>query len=636
MTDNSRPSMVFDHIRSIAAGHFDRWDAWRAGISTAEELRRHQLTIAAKLELSIGGLPNGKTPLNDRVTGRLDREHYRIEKVIFESLPKFPVTGNLYLPKQGVAPYPVVLAPCGHTVLGKAGETYQRVNQHLARLGFAVFSYDPLGQGERAQYYDPELGDSRIGRSVREHEYAGHQSLLVGHNLARHRIWDGIRAIDYLASRDDIDIDRLACAGCSGGGTVATYLAVLEPRIKAAVVVCYTTARRAWLDTGELADAEQVQDGAIEGGVDHADLLAAFAPRPLLVCCGTRDFFPVAGTRWTVERVRRLYELLGAGDRVDIHEADLGHGYQASHRLATGRWLARWLLDEESATDDTEDPPVESEEDLYAAPGGQTANLGSRTVFSFTMDEAARLAESRAIARTDSGSDARPSAARLTDLLRIPSGSPRWRRSDGGITVAPEPGIELDGVLIEASGAGPPVLRPTIAPFEGTTGESIASDDRKATLTLELRGSGSSKPVNGKNHSHEFTGEHGYLFYQYGMVGRSYLGARVMDVLAGSTALREVSGSDESWIEAQGSACLAAIMAAVLDPAITGLILIDRPPSYHEIATTEYYDLPCEWFVPGILAVTDISDLMSVLRSRGVSISERQSTPETISAAPDD
>ena len=159
----SHTTMVFDHIRSLAEREFDRWDARREEIGTPAELAAHQGYVRRTFCDLIGGLPSERTPLNARTTGRLQRDGYSVEKVLFESLPGFHVTGNLYLPERADPPYPAVLSPCGHTANGKAGEPYQRLYQLLAQQGFAVLGYDPLGQGERAQYFDPERGDSASG-----------------------------------------------------------------------------------------------------------------------------------------------------------------------------------------------------------------------------------------------------------------------------------------------------------------------------------------------------------------------------------------------------------------------------------------------------------------------------------------
>jgi hypothetical protein len=156
---------------------------------------------------SLGGLPE-RTPLNARVTGVLERDGYRIEKVIFESQPKFYVTANLYVPRTGTAPYPAILFPLGHEAGAKAHDAWQRVLGNLARRGFVLLAWDPVGQGERIQLYDEDFRTSKLVASTTEHTMVGIQSILLGDSFARFTIWDGMRALDYLLSRPEVDARR--------------------------------------------------------------------------------------------------------------------------------------------------------------------------------------------------------------------------------------------------------------------------------------------------------------------------------------------------------------------------------------------------------------------------------------------
>ena len=126
-------------------------EAALAKIHTVREAEARQAQVRAKILELLGGLPNYDGPLNARVTGRIDRPRYTIEKVIFESLPQFYVTANLYLPKEG-GKHPGVLRPMGHWEEGKVRE--QVMDANLAMKGFVVLTYDPIGQGERQQAYD--------------------------------------------------------------------------------------------------------------------------------------------------------------------------------------------------------------------------------------------------------------------------------------------------------------------------------------------------------------------------------------------------------------------------------------------------------------------------------------------------
>src|SRR5262249_30320615 len=157
---------------------------------------------------------------------------------IYESRPNHHVTANLYLP-QGKGPFPGVLMPIGHSSTGKAAEYIQRGAILLVKHGIAVLAYDPIGQGERLQL--PLASGKPVMGSTNEHTMLGVSAVLVGSQTAAFRIWDGIRSLDYLASRPEIDAKRLGCTGCSGGGTLTSYLMALDDRIAAAAPSCYIT-----------------------------------------------------------------------------------------------------------------------------------------------------------------------------------------------------------------------------------------------------------------------------------------------------------------------------------------------------------------------------------------------------------
>src|SRR5262249_46706266 len=153
--------------------------------------------------------------------------------------PDHHVTATLYIP-DGKGPFPGVINPIGHSNNGKAADYIQRGCISLALNGIAALAYDPIGQGERMQLLDNQ-GKPAIKSSTTEHTLSGVGALLVGRSTASYRIWDGIRALDYLESRPEIDAKRLGCTGCSGGGTLTSYLMALDERILAAAPSCYIT-----------------------------------------------------------------------------------------------------------------------------------------------------------------------------------------------------------------------------------------------------------------------------------------------------------------------------------------------------------------------------------------------------------
>lgn len=309
-----------------------------AAIRSTEQAAVRQREVRSKILELIGGLPDYNGPLNARVTGRIAANGFRIEKVVFESLPRFYVTGNLYVPEKP-GKHAGVLFPLGHWDQGKPAA--QLIASNLARKGFVVFAYDPVGQGERLQAYEPRIGRSLAGGSTEQHILNGAQSLLVGESFARYRIWDAKRALDYLASRPEVDTARLGCTGCSGGGTVTTYISALDDRIKVAIPACYMNTWR-FLFTGPTGDSEQSLPGFLEAGLDQADFVELFAPKPWMITSTEQDFFKPDAARPVYEEAKRWYAMYGAEDRVKWVIGPGGHGTPKPVREAIYDWFVRW------------------------------------------------------------------------------------------------------------------------------------------------------------------------------------------------------------------------------------------------------------------------------------------------------
>src|SRR4051812_33392697 len=171
----------------------ERYLSQRPRLTDEASVRSRGQQVRQQILKNIGAFPE-RTPLNARIVGVIEQPAYRIEKVIFESQPGFYVTASLYLPKSGTAPYPAILFPLGHEAGAKAHEAWQYALASFASKGFVALAWDPLGQGERSQFYDPDLRRSRLVASTREHSMLGVQTLVVGDSIARYTIWDGIRA----------------------------------------------------------------------------------------------------------------------------------------------------------------------------------------------------------------------------------------------------------------------------------------------------------------------------------------------------------------------------------------------------------------------------------------------------------
>lgn len=334
-----RVTPYLQHQLDLAWRQDDRRRVAFEAVRTEADLQALRATIRAKVLDIIGGLPDARTPLNARVTGTIPMDGYRIEKVLFESLPGLHVTALLYVP-DGPAGLkrPGVLVPCGHSPDGKSFRNYQEISGQLAKRGYVVLSWDPVGQGERSQYWDAARGRSRYNLVCGEHAVLGNLACVAGSSLVRYEVWDGMRALDYLLTRPEVDPARLAVTGTSGGGFQSLYLGALDERIGVVAPSCFVTslpmrmANRIFEDPD--SDPEQDPYRLVSAGVDHAGLLLLIYPRPFVVAAAVNDFFPIEGARKTFREVAALYAAMGKGDRVSIAEGVHRHQYSPENRRA--------------------------------------------------------------------------------------------------------------------------------------------------------------------------------------------------------------------------------------------------------------------------------------------------------------
>lgn len=359
-----------------------------SAVATAGDMSALQEQLRRSLLDSIGGLPREKTPLNPKTTGIIRLAGYRIEKIIFESLPKFYVTAHLYVPETPGAPKPAVLVSCGHTPNGKIG--YQYLCHRLAKRGYVVLCWDPVGQGERSQFWQAAESRSRYNLVCGEHAVMGNLAYLAGANLARWEIWDGIRAVDYLLTRFEVDPARISITGTSGGGFQSSHIGALDDRIKVVVPSCYISAlpmrmnNRTFKDPN--SDPEQDLFKMISGGVDHPGLLLLTFPRPVFVAAAVEDFFPIEGTRKTMREVEAVYRRLGHPERIGHTEGYHSHRFSPENLEAAFAFLDRFNgmpaglpLPEEEKLDD---------KPLLCTQSGQVSTEfpDSRTVADFVRD----------------------------------------------------------------------------------------------------------------------------------------------------------------------------------------------------------------------------------------------------------
>jgi len=372
-----------------------------AQLQTKDDWMARQEKVKDALEKVLGSFPE-KTPLNPVITGTLEGDGFKVEKLYFESLPGYKVTAALFLPEVKKKKLPAIIYCSGHSDLAFRSDVYQHVIINLVLKGFAVFAFDPIGQGERQQYFIKAEGKSKF-RPTHEHSYPGAQLFINGGSAAYYMIWDGIRSVDYLLTRKEIDPERIGITGRSGGGTQSSYIAAVDERIKAAAPECYITSFEYLLKSMGPQDAEQNFYHGIKEGIDLGDLLQVRAPKPTMMITTTRDIFSIQGARDVFAETRPAFQAFGNDDHFKMVEDDAGHASTLKNREAMYAFFQKHLDNPGSPEDREVDKfPVE---ELYITTTGQlSTSFGSRFLFELNLDLTDQNAEKIHTDRRDAAS----------------------------------------------------------------------------------------------------------------------------------------------------------------------------------------------------------------------------------------
>ncbi len=617
----------------------------RAALKTKADAEAYVRDVRKKIRTCFGPMPK-KTPLNARIVKTIERDTYKIENVIFESRPGFLVTANLYIPKGRKFPLPGVVGTCGHSSNGKASEFYQSFSQGLARLGYVALIYDPIGQGERLQYPGENL-KSKYGAGVREHLHGGNQQFLVGDFFGAWRAWDGIRALDYLLSREEVDPKHVGVTGNSGGGTMTTWLCGVEDRWTMAAPSCFVVTFRRNMENELPADTEQCPPRALELGLDHADFIAAMAPKPVILLSQEKDFFDVRGAEEAFRRLKRLYGLLGAEKNIELFAGPNYHGFSQENREAMYRWFNRASGISKAGTEP--EITIEKDETLQCAPEGQVVRLKSRPIYSFTK------AKSRALAKK------RPKNLSLEELkrrvgetLRLESHAKRSRGKGRGAppdyrilrntrnrdfpkkqfttyAVETERGIQavvyrLDDERLDARPVRGPSRAILYVPHHSSDAELrgeplieelIAAEPDSVLFTCDVRGVGESLPnTTNKGFLEPYGPDYFYAVHAI-MLGEPYLGGKTHDVLRVLDWLK-ANGHKEVHLAARGWGAIPAAFAALLSDGVKQMTLKNALTSYAEVAETEDYQWPLSCLLPDVLKSFDLPDCYRALKAKGL------------------
>lgn len=627
--DQDPRKMLYKFLQAEAQTHFDARKKLVASLDTAAKIYARQKELKAKFIESIGGFPK-KTPLNAKVTGTVKGDGFLVEKVIFESRPNHHVAANFYRP-DGKGPFPGVLVPCGHSANGKAAEAYQRVCILMAQNGLAVLCYDPIGQGERLQLLEgpltpnPSPPEGRgektpkgaIAGSTSEHTMIGVGAWLVGQSTAGYRIWDGIRSIDYLESRPEVDPKRIGCTGNSGGGTLTAYLMALDDRIVCAAPSCYVTSLERLFATLGPQDAEQNIVGQVAFGMEHVDYLTMRAPRPTLMCIASQDYFDQQGSWATFREASQIFAKLGHGERVALVEYDDKHGFSKPRREAAMRWMRRWLLN-------VDDAPKEgnfknfTDDELQCTRSGQVlADFKGVSAFGLNMLEAKKYAEERARFVKLGEKERQTEIRRLLGLpAEIPTATQlsqkvhylEDRLSTHKVVYETEKGILIPGLRFKhIAPKGPAVI---YVPDSGLPQDGKLPDwlkekyekNHQEVWMFDLRGLGETSPgVPGKKTSYFGADQKEAMLALH--LNRPLLGQRVLDVLSLLKAIK----SDKVEIIGVGTTGPVVLHAAALEASIREITLekslrswqsvVEQPISYNQLTNVvpsvlKHYDLP--------------------------------------------
>lgn len=330
------PNFIRQHIGELLSIRTEEANK----IASEADWKVHRSYLYKKLSKSLGlaNIPERDSPLNVADLGSLDRDGYIIKKLTFEPLPGCIVPAHQYIPANIAKPAPAILFSLGHWIENAKMEPDQQAACiGLTKLGFIVLSYDPADQGERHVNW-------------RCHNHL--EAYLVGISQAGFNVWESIRAIDYLQSLPEVDSGRIGMTGASGGGHNTLYVSALDDRIKASVPVCYVNsfenllqAMRGYNWVGGQDLCNQIPRILSYG--DMGDIAALIAPRSLQIINAMQDpMFPIEGAKKAHARSKRIYDLLGASDRISLNLIDDVHSYNVKMRESAYGWFNKWLRDE--------------------------------------------------------------------------------------------------------------------------------------------------------------------------------------------------------------------------------------------------------------------------------------------------
>lgn len=599
-------------------------------IKTQGEMLKRQEEVRQSIWKILGPFPE-KTPLNAKITGTFNKAGYHVENIIYESQPGFYVTASLFIPDNIQKPAPAILFCSGHSSGVYRLPSYQMPLLNLVKKGFIVLAFDPIGQGERLQYFDSQKGESVIGGSTKEHSYPSAQVFLLGKSMARYFIWDGIRGIDYLVSRPEVDPKRIGVHGLSGGGTQTAYISAMDERVLASASAGYITSYKRLLESMGVGDAEQNFYHGISNGIDHADFIEVRAPKPTLIMATTRDFFSIQGSRETYAEAKRIYNLFGKPDNIEITEDDFGHGYTKKNREAMYAFFQKHLgLPGSSAEEEPEFPTAQ---ELQKTSTGQLiSSLEGETVFSLNHKDGENLIKKLQESRSNL-------TKHLPGVLSSAKELSGYRKPLPTIEPVFSGRIQREGYCIEkyfVKGEGDYVipyllmipakpnhkaliyLHPSGKSAEASAGGEIEWFVNKGFTVLapDMLGIGELGPCT--FHGDSYIEDISYNIWFISMlIDRSITGIRTGDAVRLAGLLKKTNRINEVYGLARKEMAPVLLHAAAFDPAISQIALIEPYSSWSSVVENRFYKPEfVHSFVPGALKAYDLPDLAASLAPR--------------------
>ncbi len=561
----------------------DSAEAWR---SRRDTLRREIRAI-----LGLDDLLPARWSLNIQHKDTLQRDGYRIEKLTYESYPGLAVAGLLYVPDGITGKMPGIVSIGGHAyAYGKAFEQTQHRNVNLALRGCVVFSYDYIDTGESNTGPDPLQGKPYGGgnhHGIRSFSHSRRTATAL-------EVLDGIRALDLLVSRPEVDPQRLGFTGESGASNTTYWVSSLDDRVKLAVPVSSVTTFDYWIRNDRNWDYHQRPPG-IRRIADIGTLLALHAPSPLLVITSRRgtddEEFPVDEAQKSFTWAKHVYDLLGAGDSARFIESSTGHGYQEDKREHLYEWVERNL--KPPATRGSRELPtrIETLDELRC--GLPQGNLTFHDVFGqwlaplprskAQLDDADKT-ELRQFLRQRLGWWTDPAAGRV---------EPRGQEHEGDksaefMLLESEPGIQIPCVLFTAGHKNTPI---ELVPGRDAQTAAAALEKGHRVLAFDPRGTGETKDGGGPVRNWAW------------FVGRPWPGMRALDIAQAARFCRKNFPDAPRIITATGELGWPALLASAAEP---GLLPSGR-------VSIPFKTLKDQWHEHGDYALADVPGLLERL-----------------------